>query len=115
MVVSQDRKKAKSKKAARRVSAGVRQNIPFKTGEVVTRTEVSRKVKNRVVTKSTKVVVPIVASGPPKPPDPPPLPPSDQDDSTPSKKKQKKPRKGPSRSAAVSFPLLILFNELISI
>ena len=113
MVVSQDRKKAKSKKAARRVSVGVRQNIPFKADEVVTRTEVSRKVRGRVVTKSTKVIVPIVPSGPPKPPDPPPLPPSDQDAPTPSEQKQ--PRKGPSRSAAVSLPLLILFNELIRI
>jgi hypothetical protein len=107
MVVSQERKNTKSNKAPRRVSVGIRKNIPSKKGEVVTRTEVSRKHKNRVVTKSTKLVVPMVPPGPPKPPDPLLLPPPDQDAPTPSKPR----RKGPSRSAAVSLPLPPHFIE----
>ena len=83
---------SKSKKAVHRVSVG---RIPFNKGEIITRTEVSRKVKNRLLTKSTKVVVPVAPSNPL---DPSPLLPSDQDaPPTPSKPT----RKGPSRSAAV--------------
>lgn len=111
MVVTQERKNAKSKKAARRVSSGIRHNIPFKKSEVVTRTEVSRKVKNRIVTKFTKVVVPIVPSGPSKPPDPSLVPPSDQDAPTPSKQ----PRKGPSRSASARPPPPPILNKKTNI
>src|ERR1700753_965037 len=102
MVVTQECK-PKPKKVARRVSVGIRQNIPFKKTEVVTRTIVSRKLKNRVVTKSTKVVVPIAPSFPSGPSDSSHLPPSNQDTPpTPSKQA----RKGPSRSAAVNLPPL---------
>ena len=98
MVVSQERKKSKPKKAPRRVSGGVHLNIPFKKSAVVTHTEVAQKVKGRVLTKLTKIVVPIAPSGPSNPPDPLPTP-SDQDAPAPSKQ----PCKGPSRSAAVSL------------
>ena len=101
MVTWQGRKPSKSKKA-RRVSFEIRQNIPFEKKEIVTRTEISRKPNGRVVTKSTKLAVPVAPSRPPKPLDPSLAPPPDQDDApTPSKQK----RKGPSRSAAVNFPL----------
>ena len=97
---------AKSKKAARRVSVAIRQGIPFNKGEVVTCTEVSRKVKNHLLTKSTKVLVAVAPSGPldPAPPSP-----SDQDAPPTSSKLA---RKGPSRSAAVSplFSLFLLSN-----
>ena len=109
MVVSQGRKTTKSKKTASRVSVEIRRNIPFKKEDFVTRTDISRKANGRVVTKSTKVVVPIA---PPKPLDPPLAPPPDQDDApAPSKKK----RKGPSRSATVSFPLFHFFHQQTNI
>ena len=102
MVVSRGPKTTKPKKTTSRVSVEVRQNIPFKKKEVVTRTDISRKANGRVVTKSTKVVVPVAPSRPQKPLDPSLAPPPDQDDApAPSKKKK---RKGPSRSATVSFP-----------
>ena len=72
MVVSQGHKTTKSKKTASRVSVEIRQNIPFKKEDVVTRTDISRKANGHVMTKSTKVVVPIA---PPKPLDPPLVPP----------------------------------------
>ena len=104
MVVTQERKTIMSKKAARRVSVGIRKNIPFKTSEVVTRTQVVRKGKKGVVTKSTKVIVPIVPSGPSQPLDPSLPSPSDQEaPPIPSKPA----RKTPSRSAAVKLPLLL--------
>jgi len=85
-------KPAGSRKAA--VAVQIRQNIPFNKKEIVTRTQISRKVNNRVLTKSTSVKVPIV------PPSPVPLDPlpSDHNDPQPV---DKKTRKGPSRSAAV--------------
>lgn len=92
------RAKSDFKKATRRLSGGIRHNIPFNKAAVVKRIEVVRKVKNRVLTKSTKVVVPSVPSKPsdsslPSPPDHdvPSIPP-------------RQTRKGPSRSAAVRFP-----------
>ena len=95
---------AGTRKAGRRVE--VRTNIPFNKNEVVTRTQIARKLKNRVVTKSTKVVVPIVPSTPSGQADPPP---SNQDDPQMSHKEM---RKGPSRSAAVRYilPLFYLMN-----
>ena len=94
-------KPTKSKKLGRQVSGGIRHNIPFDKRELVTRVEVSRKVGSRVLTKSTKVIVPAAPSGPSNPQDSSPLPPSDEN--TPSVP-SKKARKGPSRSATVSFP-----------
>ena len=112
MVVTQGRKSSKSKKAVRRASGGSCQNIPFKKREVVTRTEISQKVNNRVFTKSIKVVVPLVSSGPSTLPVAPPPPPSDQDAPTPSKP----PRKGPSRSAAVSTRNIFYYkNKLMRV
>jgi hypothetical protein len=103
MVVTQEGKlkSVRSKKATRRVSGAIRNNIPFNKAEVITHTQVARRLKKRVLTKSTKVVVPVVPSGASKLLDssPPSLP--DQDiPSIPSKRT----RKGPSRSAAVCFP-----------
>jgi hypothetical protein len=86
------------KKTTRRASGGIRQNIPFNIAEVITRTEVARKVKNRVLTKSTKVVIPVVPSSQFEPPDfSPPSPPDQEVPTIPSKQT----RKGPSRSVAV--------------
>jgi hypothetical protein len=84
------------KKAAPQVSVGIRKNIPFNKEEVVMRTEVARKVGNRVLTKSTKVVVPVAPSAPLNLPSPPP-----DHDAPPTPAEQA--RKGPSRSAAVCF------------
>ena len=94
------RKPDKSAGFGRRVSVDIRKNIPFNTNEVVTRTQVARKVKKRVLTKSTKVVVPIVPSTPSSLPDLPSL-----DHSNPQTP-NKPTRKGPSRSVAVRTPLL---------
>lgn len=89
-----------SRNTKHRVYAEIRKNIPFNKDEVVTRTQVARKVRKRVLTKSTKVVVPIAPSAPPSPPDPLSL--NHDDPQTPGKQA----RKGPSRSVAVRSPPL---------
>ena len=95
MVSTKERKRGK-------VSVGIRQGIPFNRNEVVMRTKVTRKFKNRVFTEATKVVVPIAPSAPSEPSDPHLQPPSDQD---PPPIPPKPTRKGPSRSVSVSlFP-----------
>ena len=102
MVTTQGRKlkkPVKSKKSGRRVR--IRQNIPFDESEHVTRTEISRKIKNRIVTKSTRVFVSATLSGPSNLPDPSLPPPSDVEN--PPSVTSKATRKGPSRSAAVRF------------
>ena len=101
-------KPAKSRKAGSTVTVQIRENIPFNKRAVVTRTEVARKVKKRVVTKSTNVVVPKAPSAPLEPLD---SSPPDQDNSQGSNKST---RKGPSRSVAVRSlsPLLYLTNCL---
>ena len=92
-----DKPANKSRKVARRVSVGIRENIPFNKKEVVTRIEVVRKVRTRVLTRSTKVVVPVTPSAPlhlyPS------LPSESNHDTPPTPAKQA--HKGPSRSAAV--------------
>jgi len=101
-------KPAGSRKAV--VAVQIRQNIPFNKKEVVTRTQVTRKVKNRVLTKSTTVKVPIVPRAPVQSD----LSPSDHND---LQTVNEKMRKGPSRSAAVcpySFRPT-LFDDLIPI
>lgn len=98
MVSSQKRKPdkpARTRKPGRLVSVEIRKNIPFNKNEVVTRTQVARKVKKCVVTKSTKVVVPMAPSAPSKLPDPSP---SNHDD---PQQPIRGTRKGPSRSVAV--------------
>ena len=101
MVSTQKKKASKSKKAPRRVFFIIRHGIPYNEDEVVTRVKVLRKSKGRVITKSTKVVVPIVPSAPPNLPPPPPS----EHDTPPTTPKQA--RKGPSRSVAVCIsPLL---------
>ena len=101
MVTSGTRKPNKaagSRKTRCNVSTQIRKNIPFDKRAVVTRTQVACKVKNRVVTKSTKVVVPVTPSAPPEPD--PLLHVDIGNTQTPDKPK----RKGPSRSVAVCCP-----------
>ena len=88
--------------ASHAVSVQIRKNIPFNKSAVVTRTQATRKVKRRVVTKSTPVVVPI----------PPYVPPGGMlpdwvfSDQTDPQTSAKEPRKGPSRSVAVRILFL---------
>jgi len=78
------------RKSSKRKAGG----IPFDLHSVITRTEVTRKVKKRVVTKSTNVVVPKAPAAPLAPDSSPP----DQDI---PQAPDKQTRKGPSRSVAV--------------
>jgi len=98
MVSAKGRKRGKPAKNA---FAGIRQGIPFDQEELVTRHQVAGKLKNRVLTKSTKVVVPLPPSIPSEPSGPHLQPPSDQD---PPPIPSTRTRKGPSRSASVSMP-----------
>ena len=109
MASSKGRKRGK---VSMTVSAGIRQGIPFNKKELVIRTQVAGKLKNRVLTKSTKVVVPLLASATSQPSDPHLQLPSDPD---PPPIAAKQARKGPSRSASVSVPAthsLFLFTKL---
>lgn len=96
MVPGQKRKPNKPTKTKKAVFHRVREGIPFNKEEVVTRIEIIRKVKGRVFTKSTKVIVPIVKSVSSSPQ--PPLPPSEHNAPPTSTKEE---HKGPSRSALV--------------
>lgn len=108
MVSPHNRKTGKvagSRKIGRAVSVQIRTSIPFDKNAVVTRTEVTRKVKRRVVTKSTPVAVPVIFSTPlVQAPADSPL--SDQDDTQSSGKQE---RKGPSRSVAVCRAFFLLY------
>ena len=97
-----------SKAKRKHVHTEFRINIPVETASIVTRVEVTRNDRKRILTKSTDVSIPI-ASGPssqfPSPsletPDPEPCAPHDASPVT------KKARKGPSRSVSVCpFPFL---------
>ena len=92
-----------SRKSGGRVAVQIRKNIPYNEKEVVTRTQVTQKVKNRVVVKSTKVKIPIIPPTTSTLPDPSS---SDQGDpqmsemDTNPQSSDKQTRKGQSRSAA---------------
>lgn len=95
MVSSQARVPGKSRKTKGQVSVTIRGGIPFHKKERVIRTQVVGKAGKHIVTKSTKVVVPVVHSEPLEPLDALPDYPDLQE---PPKLK----KKGPSRSVAVS-------------
>ena len=109
MVSPRKRERAKPKprascKTGGRGSVQVRENIPFDEMEVVKRTQVTGKMKNRVVVQSTNVKVPVLPSTIRNPSDPPP---TDHNDPQTSDQQEnlgtsgKPARKGPSRSTAV--------------
>ena len=80
-------RKPRKKAAARRVSSGGLSNIPFRKKEIVACTTFHKKVGDRILTKTTKIRVPLatpvatsttsVATAPSEPSDPLP-PPTDQ-------------------------------------
>lgn len=92
----------------KRAQPQIRTNIPLDQNAVVTRVEVTRDPKQRILTKSRRVSVPVT--------DPPPS----QDTSLqasdpllfttgdPLDPARKKARKGPSRSVAVCFPFFVI-------
>ena len=106
MVSAQKRKSSKSSgsKKASQVSIRIRENIPFNKREVVTHTQVARKVGQCVITKSTKVVVPITPSKPSNlhPPLPSERDPSECDNPLPTTRQA---CKGPSHLVAVHLSL----------
>ena len=93
-----------SPKAKRkRVHVQIRTDVPQEDA-VVTRVEVTRGHSHQILTKSTKVSIPVAPTAAshhlfPQAPDPDTLLPTLDDDPAPSAKKA---RKGPSRSVAVS-------------
>ena len=109
-MVSPHKRKSNKRKAGGIVAVQIWNNIPFDIHAAVTRTKVARKVKKRVVTKSTNVVVPKAKapSAPLAPGDPPP---PEQDN---SQEPDRQTRKGPSHSVAVRPPFPLLYsNKLI--
>lgn len=91
----------------KRVHVQIRTGIPLEQDAVVTRTEVTRNLKRRVLTKSRKVSVPVdqdtSSQGPPsRTPESEPLVPDPEPPTH-------KPQKGPSRS--VSVRLSVSFNS----
>lgn len=88
----------------KRVHAQIRVDVPQEDA-VVTRVEVTRGHNHQILTKSTKVSIPVAATAAshhqfPEAPDLDTLPPTLDDDPAPSAKKA---RKGPSRSVAVCY------------
>jgi len=118
-MVSPPQRKARKPAGSRKtgVAVQIRQNIPYNKKEVVTRTQVTRKVKNRVLTKSTTVKVPIV---------PPPLvlPDLFSSDHNDPQTVDEQARRGPSRSASVrphflhstllNKPMLLIYSQPLS-
>ena len=98
-------KPSKSCKAGHTVSVQIQKNIPFDKAAVITCTQVTHKVKKRVVAKSTKFAIPIIPSTHlPKPPDSPPI--KYNNPQLPDKQTHK----GPSRLVVVCSLFYLLYS-----